>query len=128
MNEKHFTRPVGGAQDREPYGNLGCELEAYANRPAHTELLPLIEQKPCKANEFQYMHHMYLCSAQTWANQKRKRADITPTAASTRISDDDWSNFVSFNVSPQIKSDPNLTAPENPSEPFDFFADLATSQ
>ncbi|KAK4753209.1 hypothetical protein SAY87_022007 [Trapa incisa] len=51
-----------------------------------------------------------------------------PAAASNRISDDDWSDFVSFNVSPQIKSDPNPPASTNPPEPFDFFADLATSQ
>lgn len=50
------------------------------------------------------------------------------TAASNRISDDDWSDFVVFNRSPQIKSDPKPPASSNYPEPFDFFADRATAQ
>lgn len=51
-----------------------------------------------------------------------------PAAASNRLSDDDWSDFVSFNGSPHIKSDPEPPASSNSLKPFHFFTDHATAQ
>ncbi|OWM85370.1 uncharacterized protein LOC116209946 [Punica granatum] len=51
-----------------------------------------------------------------------------PAAASNGLADDYWSDFLSFNGSPRVESNPKPPPTQNSVEPFDFFGDRATAQ